>query len=137
MDNENIKVTVEELRKLISIDNFIGEPIETEDKMLVPVMRMGFGFGTGENIASENNGIVGAGAGVEPVSMVIIPKAGNSGEGIRVVNLTGGSEVNKALNEFGLLISDLVNEYLIKPNKEDDDYDESEYIEPNYSEKEE
>ena len=41
---ENIKTTVEELRKLINVDNVIGSPIETEDKILIPVMRMGVGF---------------------------------------------------------------------------------------------
>ena len=35
--SENIKSTVEELRKLISVDNVIGTPIETEDKILIPV----------------------------------------------------------------------------------------------------
>ena len=44
---ENIKTTVEELRKLINVDNVIGSPIETEDKILIPVMRMGVGFGAG------------------------------------------------------------------------------------------
>ncbi|MBV1767922.1 MAG: sporulation protein, partial [Methanobacterium sp.] len=42
-----IKTTVEELRKLLEINNFVGEPIETEDKMLIPVMKMGMGFGAG------------------------------------------------------------------------------------------
>ena len=31
---ENIKTTVEELHKLINVDNVIGTPIETEDKIL-------------------------------------------------------------------------------------------------------
>ncbi len=41
MSENNIRTTVEELRKLISVDNVIGNPIETEDKILIPVMRMG------------------------------------------------------------------------------------------------
>lgn len=129
MDN-NVKTTVEELQKLLNIENFIGEPIETNDKLLIPVMRVGFGFGTGENVIGKNNSdVVGAGAGAEPVSMVIIPK-NDSGEGIRVLNLTGGGEINKALNDIGLMVTDLVNEFLIKPKKEENDYDESEFIEP-------
>ncbi|MER2014648.1 MAG: spore germination protein GerW family protein, partial [Methanobrevibacter sp.] len=82
---KNIKTTVEELHKLINIDNVIGKPIETEDKVLIPVMRMGVGFGAGGNI-SGNDGTeaVGAGAGVEPISMVMIPKKGNDAEGVRV-----------------------------------------------------
>ena len=130
MVESNIRATVEELRKLTNVNNYIGEPIETDDKILIPVMRMGVGFDVGKNmIRSEDSDIVGAGAGVEPTSMVIIPKSGDTTEGMRVLNLTKGNEVNKALSDLGLVISDLVKEYIKKD--EDDDYDEGEYIEPN------
>ena len=129
MVESNIRATVEELRKLTNVNNYIGEPIETDDKILIPVMRMGVGFAVGKNmIRSEDSDIVGAGAGVEPTSMVIIPKSGDTTEGMRVLNLTKGNEVNKALSDIGLVISDLVKEYIKK--EEDDDYDEGEYIEP-------
>ena len=75
-------------------------------------------------------GCVGAGAGVEPVSMVIIPKNAKSGEGVKVVNLTKGTETNKALSDLGLIVSDLVKNYF---SKSSDDYDESEYIEPEFT----
>ena len=131
---KNIKTTVEELHKLINIDNVIGQLIETEDKVLIPVMRMGVGFGAGGNI-SGNDGTeaVGAGAGVEPISMVMIPKKGNDAEGVRVLNLSKGTETNKALADLGLMISDLVKSYV--GNNNDVDYDESEYIEPEYTTK--
>ncbi|WP_432644595.1 GerW family sporulation protein [Methanobrevibacter sp.] len=128
---ENIKTTVEELRKLINIENVVGQPIETEDKLLIPVMRMGVGFGVGENIlGTEKGDASGAGAGVEPVSMVIIPKKGNDAEGIRVLNLSKGNQTNKALSDLGLLISDLLKTHI---KKDDDEIDESEYIEPEFT----
>lgn len=128
---ENIKTTVEELRKLINIENVVGQPIETEDKLLIPVMRMGVGFGVGENIlGAEKGDASGAGAGVEPVSMVIIPKKGNDAEGIRVLNLSKGNQTNKALSDLGLLISDLLKTHI---KKDDDEIDESEYIEPEFT----
>lgn len=131
MVDKNIRATVEELRKISNIENFIGDPIETDDKMLIPVMRMGFGFGSAQNmLGKENNDIVGAGAGMEPVSMVIVPKTSDNGEGIRVINLTSGNEVNKALSDLGLVVSDLIKEFVIKPTKEDEEYDEGEYINP-------
>ncbi|MDO5848500.1 MAG: spore germination protein GerW family protein [Methanobrevibacter sp.] len=133
MEDTNVKTTVEELQKLLNIENFIGEPIETEDKLLIPVMRAGFGFGSGQNLlGQESNDIVGAGAGAEPVSMVIIPKDKEGIEGIRVINLTGGNEVNKALSDLGLIVTDLINEFVIKPKKEDEDFDEAEFIEPEF-----
>ena len=130
---KNIKATVEELHKLINIDNVIGKPIETEDKILIPVMRMGVGFGAGGNIGgTEGSEAVGAGAGVEPISMVMIPKKGNDAEGVRVLNLSKGTEANKALTDLGLMISDLVKNYV---GNNDEEYDESEYIEPEFTTK--
>ena len=129
--SENIKTTVEELRKLISVDNVIGTPIETEDKILIPVMRMGVGFGAGESImGKEGNDVAGAGAGVEPISMVMIPKKGNDAEGVRVLDLSKGSETNKALSDLGLIITDLVKGYM---NQEPEYVDEEEFIEPEFT----
>ena len=129
----NIKTTVEELKKLINVDNVIGEPIETDDKILIPVIRVGFGFGAGENIlGNENTGAVGAGAGVEPISMVLIPKKGNDTEGVRVLDLSKGSDANKSLSDLGLMITDLVKNYM-DSRESDKDYDESEYIEPEFT----
>ena len=130
--SNNIKTTVEELRKLISADNMIGTPIETEDKVLIPVMKMGVGFGAGENLlGKENSDAAGAGAGVEPISMVLIPKKGNDAEGVRVLDLSPGSETNKAITDIGLIVTDLVRTFLGANNV--NDYDESEYIEPEFS----
>ena len=130
---DNIKTTVEELRKLINVDNVIGTPIETEDKVLIPVMRMGVGFGVGENIlGKENSDAAGAGAGVEPISMVLIPKKGNDSEGVRVLDLSKGNNANKALSDLGLVITDLVKTYMSNNGEE---YDESEYIEPEFTTK--
>ena len=132
--SKNIKASVEELRKLINVENVIGKPIETEDKILIPVIRMGVGFGAGENLfGNEGNDAVGAGAGVEPISMVMIPKKGNDAEGVRVLDLSKGSETNKALSDLGLIITDLVKTYLGTFQSNDEYYDESEYIEPEFS----
>jgi uncharacterized spore protein YtfJ len=131
----DIETTVEELSKLININNVIGDPIETEDKILIPVMRMGFGFGAGENLLGRENAgsAAGAGAGVEPVSLVMIPKRGGDAEGVRVLDLTKRTQTNKALSELGLIISDLVKKYTDSRQTKDEYYDESEYIEPEFS----
>ena len=129
--SENIKTTVEQLRKLISVDNVIGTPIETEDKVLIPVMRMGVGFGAGESLmGNEGNDVAGAGAGVEPVSMVMIPKRGNDAEGVRVLDLSKGSDTNKALSDLGLIITDLVKSYM---GQQQEYVDEEEFIEPEFT----
>ena len=131
--SNNIKTTVEELRKLISVDNVIGTPIETDDKILIPVMKMGVGFGAGENIlGGQGADLAGAGAGVEPISMVMIPKKGGDAEGVRVLDLSKGTETNKAISDLGLIITDLVKSFL-QAQYGEDYYDEGEYIEPEYT----
>ena len=131
---DNIRSTVEELRKLVNVDNVIGTPIETEDKILIPVIKIGVGFGAGENLLGREEGsAAGAGAGVEPISMVLIPKKGNDSEGVRVLDLSKGNETNKALSDLGLIVSDLIKNYM--GSNSNDDYDESEYIEPEFTTK--
>ncbi len=112
---KNIKTSVEELRKLISINNVIGEPIETEDKILIPVMRMGVGFGAGENMFGNEDADV----------------VGNDAEGVRVLDLSKGTETNKALSDLGLIITDLVKSYMGSQNPEY--VDEEEFIEPEFT----
>ena len=129
--SENIKATVEELRKLINVDNVIGTPIETEDKILIPVIRIGVGFGGGESVFGKEGNAAGAGAGVEPISMVMIPKKGNDAEGVRVLDLSKGTETNKALSDLGLIITDLVKSYMGSNN--DEYVDEEEFIEPEFT----
>lgn len=127
---DNIKTTVEELRKLVNVDNVVGTPIETEDKILIPVMRMGVGFGAGESLfGKEGSDAAGAGAGVEPISMVLIPKKGNDAEGVRVLDLSKGTETNKALSDLGLIITDLVKGFM----NTNEDIDEEEFIEPEFT----
>ncbi len=129
---DNIKKSVEELRKLINVENVIGTPIETEDKILIPVIKIGVGFGAGESLlGNEGNNLIGAGAGVEPISMVLIPKKGNTAEGVRVLDLSKGTETNKALSDLSLIVSDLIKNYLGSQNS--NDYDEGEYIEPEFT----
>ncbi|MBE6512587.1 MAG: sporulation protein [Methanobrevibacter olleyae] len=119
IDDTPIKTTVEELRKLINISNYIGEPIETEDKILIPVSKAAVGFGIGEH--KKENEITGTGAGlsVEPTTMVVVTKGKTGVEGIRTVNLTKGNESNKALNELGLILTDIIKDLVPSQNSED------------------
>ena len=72
---------------------------------------------------------VGGGAGVEPISMVMIPKKGENADGVRVLDLSKGNEANKALSDLSLIISDLIKGYM----NTDEEYDEGEYIEPQFT----
>ncbi|MCC7553667.1 MAG: sporulation protein [Methanobacteriaceae archaeon] len=132
MSVNEIKAIVEELNKLIKIENYVGESIETENASLIPVMRTGIGFGSGSNVG-DKKGMQGSGAGVgvEPVSMVVILKGVKGAEGIRVLNLSKGSDLNKALSDLTPVLTEIVKEFL--PKDEEEDYDEGEYIPPEHN----
>ena len=121
VDEAPIKTTVEELRKLIHISNYIGEPIESEDKILIPVSKAAVGFGIGEQKAGQEITATGAGVSVEPVTMVVVSKGNSGADGIRTINLSKGNSTNKTLNELGLILTDILKD-VIPSKRKDDEY---------------
>ena len=121
IDEAPIKATVEELRKLIHISNYIGEPIESEDKILIPVSKAAVGFGIGEQKAGQEIAATGAGVSVEPITMVVVSKGNSGADGIRTINLSKGNSTNKTLNELGLILTDVLKD-VIPSKRKDDDY---------------
>ncbi len=93
-----VKAAIDELSKTLSIKSIIGEPIEMEDKIILPVTKMGIGFGTGisrgveEKSAGGITGSAGGGGGIFPVAVVVIFKGIKGPEGIRVIPLGKPSE---------------------------------------------
>jgi uncharacterized spore protein YtfJ len=110
-----IKTTVDELLKALSANNIIGEPIETEDKMLIPITKMGMGFGTGIGHATgemkkgEIAGGAGGGVGIFPVAVVVIFKGITGPEGVKVMTLAASSPLTESM----AYIADTVMERLI------------------------
>lgn len=124
MTDENpIKTTVEELKGLINVKNFVGEHIETEDKILIPFMKWGLGFGAGQGNSPKGDGGFGSGAaaGIEPISIVVIDKKLEGMEGVRVLNLTEGTETSKAISELGIAVSGLIKEIISNLNQNQED----------------
>ncbi|MCP8304112.1 MAG: sporulation protein [archaeon] len=103
---DQIRTTAEELLKVLSIKNVIGEPMEIEDKILIPVTRVGVGFGagTGEGTGGRGEGGKGGGggggAGVDPVAMVAIFKGVPGPEGVSVLSLAKPSPIAKSIGEI-------------------------------------
>ena len=120
IDEAPIKSTVEELRKLIHISNYVGEPIESEDKILIPVTKAAIGFGIGEQKAGQQITATGAGVSVEPVTMVVVSKGNSGADGIRTINLSKGNSTNKTLNELGLILTDILKDVIPSKGKDDE-----------------
>jgi len=109
-----IKTTVEEIRKVLNIENVIGEVIETEDKVMIPVTKFGmaFGAGMGERGTNGQNGGAGAGggAGIEPVAMVVVFKGVSGPDGVKVLSLKSADPLARAISEVGSTVMDIVKE---------------------------
>ncbi len=117
MDVEPIKTTVDELLKVLATENVIGETIETEDKILIPVTKFGmaFGAGSGEGKGPGNQGGgkgsgAGGGAGIEPIAMVVVFKGVKGSDGVRIMHLTPPSTIGQAVSEAVPAVIDLMKE---------------------------
>ena len=99
-----IKTTVEEIRKVLNIENVVGKPIETGDMLLIPVtkMAMGFGAGMGEGKGPENRGGSGAGAGgaagIEPTVVIVVYKDESGPDRVKIMSLKGPDPITKAID---------------------------------------
>jgi uncharacterized spore protein YtfJ len=116
MEMDAIKTTVDEIRKILNIENVVGKAIETEDKMIIPVTRMGmaFGAGMGEGKGTSNQGGSGAGAGggagIEPVAVVVVFKGQAGPEGVKVMSLKNPDPLTRAIGEVSSAIVDVMQE---------------------------
>jgi len=107
-----IKATVDELLKALSAKNIIGEPIEMEDKIIIPITKMGMGFGTGIGHGSDDAskggvaGGAGGGVGVFPVAVVIVFKGVSGSDGVRVIPLSAPSPLAEPITNIAHLFMD-------------------------------
>ena len=111
-----IKTTVEEIRKILNIENVVGKTIETDELLMFPITKMGMGFGAGmaEGKGTENmeGGGAGAGgaAGVEPVSVVVVFKGVSGPEGVKVMSLKAPDHLSRAIGEISNATVEIMNQ---------------------------
>jgi len=111
-----IKTTIEEIRKVLNIENVIGNPIETDKMLLIPVTKMGMGFGSGmgEGKGQNNMGGKGAGAGgaagIAPIAVVVVYKGVSGPEGVKVMSLKEPDHLSRAIREIGSAAVDIMGQ---------------------------
>jgi len=96
-----IRATVEDLQKLLSANNILGDPVEIEDKTLIPVVTYGFGFGGGGGDQGEKGGATGTGSGggVMPKALIVAYKGVKGPEGVQVLPLKEPNPIAEAISE--------------------------------------
>lgn len=81
MDISGIVTSImEQIKDTIRSETVIGEPVQAEDSVIIPVSRVSFGFGVGggSNNSKDSKQGSGSGAGcgvtIEPVAFVVVSK---------------------------------------------------------------
>jgi uncharacterized spore protein YtfJ len=109
MSESYLKALAEELSNVISTETVIGEPIIQEDKVLIPVTKLGFaiGSGSGKSSSKEAGGEGtggGGGGGVEPIALIAVFKNIPGPEGVQILPLKAPSKmpevIEKAIESF-------------------------------------
>ncbi len=80
-----LKGTVEELDRLLSAKNVLGDPIEREGATVIPIVSYGFGFGAGGNAGAKagTGAGTGGGGGIKPLGAIIFDQDGARVEAVK------------------------------------------------------
>jgi len=108
-----IKNVWDELRKTIKVETAIGNPIEIDDKTLIPIFGVGFGAGGGGGKGKEKEGQgygVGGGGGITPIALVAVFKGIPGPEGLKVVSLKPSGAIERIVGEAMPMVMEKINE---------------------------
>lgn len=108
-----IKTTVDELLKVLATDNVIGETMEVDDKVIIPLTKIGLMFGTGAGMGGMQDqkgkgGGAGGGAGISPVSVIVAFKGIKGPEGVQILSVHGMGPLAKIVTDIGHGVSKMV-----------------------------
>jgi len=79
MDISNVvKAIMEQIKETVRSETVVGEPVQAEDSVIIPISRVTFGFGVGggsrEGVNKGSGTGTGCGATIEPVAFVVVSK---------------------------------------------------------------
>ena len=122
-----IKTTLDGLLKVLKMENVIGEPIESNGRILIPVTKIGLGFGAGmgQGGITQGNESQGTGAGggatVEPIAFVLVDNNAEESEQIKVLHLSPPDPLNKSISEISGIALELIKEWRDRQKKQEED----------------
>lgn len=104
MSESYLKILAEELSNAISTKTVIGDPIVMDDKVLIPVTKLGFalGSGSGKGTGREAGGeglAGGGGGGIEPIALIAVYKNIPGPEGVQVLPLKTPSRMPEVIEK--------------------------------------
>jgi uncharacterized spore protein YtfJ len=124
MSDTNLKSLVEEISQVFSAQSVIGEPIVQGDKVLVPVLKMGFALGAGRgkgvDRGDEKEGAgVGGGGGLEPIAFIVIHMDVEGKASVELLSLKSPSRIPEVIERAIESIIDRIEQ--LKPLRKDEE----------------
>ena len=75
---EVVKVIMEQIKETVRAQTVVGQPVQCEDSVIIPVSKVAFGFGAGggtNDSAQKGSGMgTGVGASIEPIAFIVVSK---------------------------------------------------------------
>ena len=111
MQKEYLATLMEDLKKIVSSETVVGDPIIVDGITILPIISVTFGFGSGGNDATavdskKNNGVgAGGGAKIKPLAFLVV----NQGE-ISLMQIQH-NKASTSLDRFIDLMPGLVDKF--------------------------
>jgi len=108
-DLENlVKTTLSELREIGNAQSVVGDPVEIGETTIIPLVKIGFGFGGGgeEGKNSERSG-GGGGGGVQPVAVLYVTNGV-----VRLERMTEQSGFSSATNTVADFMKTVISRWM-------------------------
>lgn len=128
--NESIEKTISQINNVMSANCIIGEAIETETKVLIPISKTALAFAVGVGSSEDNDEKAGAGGGasIDPIAFVVIHKDVEGPGGVEILPVVGKNALDDVIYNVGKTVGDKLasvkSSKCCKGKSSDDDEDD-------------
>jgi uncharacterized spore protein YtfJ len=119
---EILKSILSEVQKAVTVKAAVGEPIEIEDKIFIPIFGVGIGVGGGGRLGKEQrggDGGFGGGGGIVPVAVLAVFKGVPGPEGVKILMVKPSATIAQVIGEATSVIMEKLMPSKGKPMPEE------------------
>ncbi|MDV2481018.1 hypothetical protein F8E02_03140 [Methanoculleus sp. Wushi-C6] len=115
-----LQITVDQLARTLCASAILGAPIDTGDRVIIPIAEFGFAFGGGEGSGGDKMGHqgggsgTGGGGGISAVALVVVTKGVTGPDGIQVISLKKKSQMAEVITTIGETVGPHISQVLEK-----------------------
>lgn len=125
MQKEYLGTLMEDLKKLVTSETVIGEPIVVNGVTILPVVGITFGFGSGGNDATANesvrgNSSVGAGGGAKIIPLAFLVVNGDQVSLLQLQHQKANTSLDRLIDIMPGIMDKVSNQFMKKKTNVDD-----------------